>query len=154
MSKPCTASSLQWLYSRCGPTVKKLSLELGGDAPFIVFPSADLTRAVEGLMASKFRNTGQVTTHTPSINTFRFRGTHSILTPFGTKTPSLCPLLSSKYSMKVLGNHDSFDPLGKIALFFYHFFRPFDIRLRFLEIHNSLDPFGKLVTFLSSLQVK
>lgn len=49
----------QWLYSRCGPTVKKLALELGGDAPFIVFPSADLTRAVQGAMASKFRNTGQ-----------------------------------------------------------------------------------------------
>ncbi|XP_050718624.1 succinate-semialdehyde dehydrogenase, mitochondrial-like [Eriocheir sinensis] len=49
----------QWLYSRCGPSIKKLSLELGGDAPFIVFPSAELTRAVEGLMAAKFRNTGQ-----------------------------------------------------------------------------------------------
>ena len=40
--------------------MKKLALELGGDAPFIVFPSADLTRAVEGAMAAKFRNTGQV----------------------------------------------------------------------------------------------
>lgn len=49
----------QWLYSRCGPTVKKLALELGGNAPFIVFPSADLTRAVKGALAAKFRNTGQ-----------------------------------------------------------------------------------------------
>lgn len=49
----------QWIYSQCGQTVKKLSLELGGDAPFIVFPTADLGAAVQGAMASKFRNTGQ-----------------------------------------------------------------------------------------------
>ena len=40
-------------------TLKKLSLELGGNAPFIVFDDADLDAAVEGLMASKFRNGGQ-----------------------------------------------------------------------------------------------
>jgi succinate-semialdehyde dehydrogenase/glutarate-semialdehyde dehydrogenase len=40
-------------------TVKKLSLELGGNAPFIVFEDADLNAAVEGLMAAKFRNAGQ-----------------------------------------------------------------------------------------------
>ena len=40
-------------------TVKKMSMELGGNAPFIVFDDADLDRAVEGLMASKFRNAGQ-----------------------------------------------------------------------------------------------
>lgn len=40
-------------------TIKKMSLELGGNAPFIVFPSADLDLAVEGLMACKFRNAGQ-----------------------------------------------------------------------------------------------
>ncbi|XP_069162631.1 succinate-semialdehyde dehydrogenase, mitochondrial [Procambarus clarkii] len=49
----------QWLYSRCGATVKRVSLELGGDAPFIVFPSAELEAAVTGVMAAKFRNTGQ-----------------------------------------------------------------------------------------------
>lgn len=49
----------QWLYSRCGPTMKKISMELGGDAPFIVFPSANIDAAVQGAMASKFRNTGQ-----------------------------------------------------------------------------------------------
>ena len=42
----------------CG-TVKKVSLELGGNAPFIVFDDADLDSAVEGAIASKFRNTGQ-----------------------------------------------------------------------------------------------
>lgn len=40
-------------------TVKKVSMELGGHAPFIVFNSADLDKAVGGAMASKFRNSGQ-----------------------------------------------------------------------------------------------
>ena len=40
-------------------TVKKLSLELGGNAPFIVFDDADLDSAVEGAIASKYRNAGQ-----------------------------------------------------------------------------------------------
>src|SRR5271170_2766616 len=47
------------LYAQCAPTLKKLSLELGGNAPFIVFDDADLDAAVIGLMASKFRNGGQ-----------------------------------------------------------------------------------------------
>lgn len=47
------------LMSQCAGTVKKLSLELGGNAPFIVFNSADVELAVQGTMASKFRNTGQ-----------------------------------------------------------------------------------------------
>ena len=41
------------------PTVKKLSLELGGNAPFIVFDDADLDAAVEGAIISKYRNAGQ-----------------------------------------------------------------------------------------------
>ena len=47
------------LMAQCAPTVKKLSLELGGNAPFIVFDDADLDAAVEGAMASKYRNSGQ-----------------------------------------------------------------------------------------------
>ena len=47
------------LMSQCAATVKKLSLELGGNAPFIVFDDADLDAAVEGAIASKYRNTGQ-----------------------------------------------------------------------------------------------
>ncbi len=47
------------LAAQCAPTVKKLSLELGGNAPFIVFDDADLDAAVEGAMASKYRNAGQ-----------------------------------------------------------------------------------------------
>jgi succinate-semialdehyde dehydrogenase/glutarate-semialdehyde dehydrogenase len=47
------------LMEQCAPTIKKLSLELGGNAPFIVFDDADLDAAVEGAIASKYRNTGQ-----------------------------------------------------------------------------------------------
>ena len=47
------------LMAQCAATVKKLSLELGGNAPFIVFDDADIDRAVEGAMISKYRNTGQ-----------------------------------------------------------------------------------------------
>jgi succinate-semialdehyde dehydrogenase/glutarate-semialdehyde dehydrogenase len=47
------------LASQCAGTVKKLSLELGGNAPFIVFNDADIDAAVAGAMASKFRNAGQ-----------------------------------------------------------------------------------------------
>ena len=44
---------------QCSGTVKKLALELGGNAPFIVFDDADLGAAVLGALASKFRNAGQ-----------------------------------------------------------------------------------------------
>ena len=44
---------------QCAPTVKKISLELGGNAPFIVFDDADIDSAVEGAMVSKYRNAGQ-----------------------------------------------------------------------------------------------
>ncbi len=47
------------LMAQCAPTVKKMSLELGGNAPFIVFNDADIDSAVEGAFASKYRNAGQ-----------------------------------------------------------------------------------------------
>jgi succinate-semialdehyde dehydrogenase/glutarate-semialdehyde dehydrogenase len=47
------------LMKQCTQTVKKVSMELGGNAPFIVFEDADLDKAVIGVMASKFRNAGQ-----------------------------------------------------------------------------------------------
>ena len=47
------------LYRQCAPTIKKLGLELGGNAPFIVFDDADLDAAVEGAIIAKFRNNGQ-----------------------------------------------------------------------------------------------
>ncbi|MFZ4538022.1 NAD-dependent succinate-semialdehyde dehydrogenase [Propionivibrio sp.] len=47
------------LMAQCAPTIKKMSLELGGNAPFIVFDDADLDAAVEGALAAKYRNSGQ-----------------------------------------------------------------------------------------------
>jgi len=47
------------LMKQCAPTIKKISLELGGNAPFIVFDDADIDAAVKGAIASKFRNSGQ-----------------------------------------------------------------------------------------------
>lgn len=47
------------LAAQCAPTLKKMSLELGGNAPFIVFDDADLDAAVQGAIASKYRNSGQ-----------------------------------------------------------------------------------------------
>jgi succinate-semialdehyde dehydrogenase/glutarate-semialdehyde dehydrogenase len=47
------------LMAQCASTVKKTSMELGGNAPFIVFDDADLDAAVQGALASKYRNTGQ-----------------------------------------------------------------------------------------------
>ncbi len=47
------------LMAQCAPTIKRLSLELGGNAPFIVFDDADLEKAADGLIASKYRNAGQ-----------------------------------------------------------------------------------------------
>ncbi|SET23206.1 NAD-dependent succinate-semialdehyde dehydrogenase [Thorsellia anophelis] len=49
----------KYLYSQCAETMKKMSLELGGNAAFIVFDDADIDAAIAGAMASKFRNTGQ-----------------------------------------------------------------------------------------------
>ena len=53
-------ASPQRLMAGCSSTVKRLSLELGGNAPFLVFNSADVKVAVKGLIAGKFRNMGQV----------------------------------------------------------------------------------------------
>jgi len=47
------------LLAQCAPTIKKTSMELGGNAPFIVFEDADIDAAVQGAMISKYRNTGQ-----------------------------------------------------------------------------------------------
>jgi succinate-semialdehyde dehydrogenase / glutarate-semialdehyde dehydrogenase len=47
------------LMAQCSSTMKKVSMELGGNAPFIIFDDADLDKAVEGAIASKFRNSGQ-----------------------------------------------------------------------------------------------
>ena len=65
------------LMAQCASTVKKLSLELGGNAPFIVFDDAEIDRAVEGAIVSKYRNTGptcvcanRLLVHAPVYETF------------------------------------------------------------------------------------
>src|SRR5574339_448413 len=55
----CSTEIVKKLMAQCAGTLKKLSLELGGNAPFIVFDDADLDLAVQGAIASKYRNTGQ-----------------------------------------------------------------------------------------------
>ena len=60
--RPCSTGSTEaskLLMQQCVGTVKKLSLELGGNAPFIVFDDADIEAAVKGAIASKYRNAGQ-----------------------------------------------------------------------------------------------
>jgi acyl-CoA reductase-like NAD-dependent aldehyde dehydrogenase len=62
------------LHQQSASTMKRLAFELGGNAPFIVFESADLDLAVAGTMASKFRNTGQVISqafYIPSVCVFK-----------------------------------------------------------------------------------
>lgn len=49
----------RWLYEKAAQNIQRLSLELGGNAPFLVFDDADLPEAAQGLMAAKFRNAGQ-----------------------------------------------------------------------------------------------
>lgn len=68
------------LMAQCASTVKKLSLELGGNAPFIVFDDADLDAAVEGALASKYRNSGQT-----CVCTNRFLVQDRVYDPFATK---------------------------------------------------------------------
>jgi succinate-semialdehyde dehydrogenase/glutarate-semialdehyde dehydrogenase len=65
------------LYAQSANTMKKLSLELGGNAPFIVFDDADLDAAVEGALASKYRNSGQT-----CICTNRFYVQHGVYDEF------------------------------------------------------------------------
>jgi succinate-semialdehyde dehydrogenase/glutarate-semialdehyde dehydrogenase len=65
------------LMRQCAPTVKRLSLELGGHAPFIVFEDADLAAAVEGAVLSKYRNSGQT-----CVCTNRFYVHRSVATAF------------------------------------------------------------------------
>lgn len=79
------------LMQQCAPTIKKLSLELGGHAPFIVFEDAHIDDAVSGLMASKFRNAGQTCVCTNRIYVHR-----SIQDEFARK-------LSTKISALTLG---------------------------------------------------
>ncbi|WP_310626716.1 NAD-dependent succinate-semialdehyde dehydrogenase [Limnohabitans sp.] len=68
------------LMAQSAPTIKKLSLELGGNAPFLVFDDADIDSAVEGAFASKYRNAGQT-----CVCTNRFYVQESVYEEFATK---------------------------------------------------------------------
>jgi succinate-semialdehyde dehydrogenase/glutarate-semialdehyde dehydrogenase len=68
------------LAAQCAPTLKRMSLELGGNAPFIVFDDADLDEAVKGAMISKYRNTGQT-----CVCANRFLVQESVYDAFATK---------------------------------------------------------------------
>lgn len=61
----------KWLLARSAGTVKRVSLELGGNAPFVVFESADLDAAVNGALNSRFRCSGQVSARL-HVNHFKF----------------------------------------------------------------------------------
>jgi succinate-semialdehyde dehydrogenase / glutarate-semialdehyde dehydrogenase len=76
------------LMAQCAPTIKKLSLELGGNAPFIVFEDADLDAAVEGAIASKYRNTGQT-----CVCTNRFLVQEAVYDAFAAKLATAVRLL-------------------------------------------------------------
>uniref|UniRef100_A0A1B6JYT7 Succinate-semialdehyde dehydrogenase n=1 Tax=Homalodisca liturata TaxID=320908 RepID=A0A1B6JYT7_9HEMI len=65
------------LYRQCASGVKRVGLELGGNAPFIVFDTADLDKAVEGAIASKFRNCGQT-----CVSANRFIIQENVFEPF------------------------------------------------------------------------
>src|ERR1700729_4361308 len=73
------------LMAQCSDTMKKVSMELGGNAPFIVFEDADLDAAVAGAMASKYRNTGQtcicanrLLVHAPVYEAFTKKLVHAV----------------------------------------------------------------------------
>ncbi|SNC74669.1 succinate-semialdehyde dehydrogenase / glutarate-semialdehyde dehydrogenase [Marinobacter sp. es.048] len=102
------------LMRQCADTVKKVSLELGGNAPFIVFDDADVDAAISGLMASKFRNAGQTCVCTNRI--LVQDGVHDIFVEklnvairnlkvgdgFG-EAVTIGPLINDKAANKVLG---------------------------------------------------
>ncbi len=91
------------LYAQCAPTVKKLSLELGGNAPFILFDDADVDAAVEGAIQSKFRNAGQTCVCTNRI--YVQRGVHDL---FVTK------LIAAAELLKVGPSSDSESQVGPL----------------------------------------
>ena len=68
------------LYEQCASTIKKVSLELGGNAPFIVFDDADIDEAVKGALVSKYRNAGQT-----CVCANRFFVQRSVYDAFATK---------------------------------------------------------------------
>lgn len=101
------------LMRQSSETVKKMSLELGGNAPFIVFETADLDAAVEGAIASKFRNAGQTcvcsnrfliqrSVYGPFLEKLRERVLQLNVGPGLSETTDVGPLISQKSKVRVL----------------------------------------------------
>jgi succinate-semialdehyde dehydrogenase/glutarate-semialdehyde dehydrogenase len=116
----------RFLMEKSAGTLKRLSLELGGNAPFIIFDDADLDKAMKGVMASKFRNAGQTCV---SANRILVRGT--IYDQFAEKLTkkvsglvvgdglqekaSVGPLINDAATEKVLGHIDDARTRGAVA---------------------------------------
>jgi succinate-semialdehyde dehydrogenase / glutarate-semialdehyde dehydrogenase len=83
------------LMAQCAGTIKKISLELGGNAPFIVFDDADIDAAVEGAVASKYRNTGQT-----CISANRFYVQDGIYDAFTAKLSQAVSKLKPAYGLE------------------------------------------------------
>ena len=83
------------LMRQCAPTLKRVSLELGGSAPLIVFPDADMKKALDGAMASKFRNCGQT-----CVASNRFLVHHSMVEQFAARLTSRVSLLRQGHGLE------------------------------------------------------
>jgi succinate-semialdehyde dehydrogenase/glutarate-semialdehyde dehydrogenase len=116
----------RYLMEKSAGTLKRLSLELGGNAPFIIFDDADIDRAMKGVMASKFRNAGQT-----CVSANRILVRESIYDEFATKLTkkvsglvvgeglqekaTVGPLINDAATEKVLGHIDDARSRGAVA---------------------------------------
>jgi succinate-semialdehyde dehydrogenase/glutarate-semialdehyde dehydrogenase len=114
------------LLEKCAKTLKRVSLELGGNAPFIIFSDADLEKAIQGVMASKFRNAGQT-----CVCANRILVQHEIYDEFAIRLTdavarqvvgngmdegvTIGPLINSAAVDKVLGHIDDATTRGAVA---------------------------------------
>lgn len=100
------------LYSQCAPTLKRLSMELGGNAPFIVFDDADIDQAISGLMGAKFRNAGQAcisanrvfvhsSIHSAFVDELKSKLNALIVGPGTMETTNIGPLINGKAIAKI-----------------------------------------------------
>jgi succinate-semialdehyde dehydrogenase/glutarate-semialdehyde dehydrogenase len=116
----------RYLMEKSAGTLKRLSLELGGNAPFIIFDDADMDRAMKGVMASKFRNAGQT-----CVSANRILVRESIYDEFASKltkkvsglvvgeglqeNATVGPLINDAATEKVLGHIDDARTRGAVA---------------------------------------
>ncbi|MGL4395428.1 MAG: NAD-dependent succinate-semialdehyde dehydrogenase [Hyphomicrobium sp.] len=91
------------LYRQCADTVKKLTLELGGNAPLVVFDDADLGKAIAGAMASKYRNAGQTCVCA-----------NRILVQDGIYDRFAAALVEAASTLKVAAGHESGSQIGPL----------------------------------------